>query len=270
MELRGPRAKLERAFARLRDLDRECNAYLETEPFRAVAEFDEEIGSHEVRLRGREDLPVFRWGLMVGDVVHNARSALDQAAWLMACRSTPVETLWQDDIGWRISFPVTSKPSRFRRHSVLKFLADDAKELIESVQPYNGGDLPEALGRLDRLWNIDKHRVIHSTTGSLDVSKVKFRPRAINIDDLMGGSPRTTFHELPNPVPDGAVIASVRFASGDGPPLTGVEVTGGPSVQFAFGSGFFALPIDGIGELLVQSGHILTMINDLPEHAEGS
>lgn len=263
MDLTGPRAKLDWAAQQLAALDRECSAHLETKPFHVAVEFED--GSHVVRFRGRKGMPVFRWGLMVGDVVHNARSALDQAVWLIACRSTPVETLWQPDVGWRISFPVAPKPSRFMQHRVMPFLAEDAKAVLEPLQPYHEGDIPESLEMLDRLWNIDKHRVIHSTTVQLDISEIKLRPGAIHIEDLIGNSPETTWHELPNPIPDGTKIASVRFKDGQGPPYTTVEVIGEPSVLLGFGSGFFALPIDGIGKLLVNADEVLSVIETLPE-----
>jgi hypothetical protein len=269
MDLKGPRAKLGWAAERLKALEAECVARLEAEPFRVIPEFDPASGSFVVRFRAPvDDWPQLRWGLMVGDVIHNARSALDQAVWLIACRSTPVEKLWEPEVGWRVAFPVTSSAAKFKRHRVMPFLAEDAKAVLRKLQPYNDGETPEALARLDRLWNIDKHRVIHGTTVSLDLSKVKFRPGALLVEDMVGDSPQTTWHSLPNPIPDGTAVASVRFRDGRGPPHTTVEITGGPVVTLAFGGGFFALPIDGIGGLLVHTARILTMIEALPEIVE--
>jgi hypothetical protein len=271
MELKAPRAKLDWAVERLKALETECLARLEAEPFRVVPEFDAAIEEFVMRFRAPvDDWPQLRWGLMVGDVIHNARSALDQAVWLIALRTTPVEELWQDDVGWKIAFPVTLSESKFNRHRALPFLADDGKEVLRGVQPYQEGDIPEALQLLDRLWNIDKHRVIHGTTVSLDLSGVKFRPGALMVEDLIGEPPQTTWRDLPNPIPDGTTIASVRFRDGRGPPHTMVEVTGEPSVTLAFGGGFFALPIDGIGGLLIHTARILSLIEDLPEVVEDS
>jgi hypothetical protein len=271
MELKAPRAKLEWAVERLKALEAECIARLEAEPFRVVPEFDAQGETFVVRFRApTEDWPQLRWGLMVGDVIHNARSALDQAVWLIALRTTPLEELWRDEVGWRIAFPVTSSRSRFDHHRTMPFITEDAKEVLRGVQPFEGGDTPEALERLDRLWNIDKHRVIHGTTVGLDLSGVKFRPAALMVEDLVGEPPQTTWHELPNPIPDGTAVASVRFREGRGPPHTMVEITGAPSVTLAFGGGFFALPIDGIGGLLIHTARILTLIEELPERVEES
>jgi len=134
---------------------------------------------------------------MVGDVVHNARSALDQAAWLLACRSNPVEELWEPSIAWKISFPITRDPGRFKTHRVLPFLHEDAIALLEGLQPYNGGATAQSIDHLDHLWNIDKHRVIHSSTIKLDISKVSFRPRAVFAERDLIEHPRSPLGASP-------------------------------------------------------------------------
>lgn len=177
LELLGPRFKLEWAVEKLEALDLECKRWVESQPLRVVSDFDDDAGCHVLRLNGRNDRTwVFRMGLMVGDVVHNARSALDQAAWLLACRSNPVEELWEPSTAWKISFPVTWDEERCKAHRVLPFLAEDAVAVLEGLQPYKRGNVEDCIGHLDRLWNIDKHRVIHSSNINLDISPVSFRP----------------------------------------------------------------------------------------------
>jgi hypothetical protein len=268
VELPGPRAKLDWAVKHLETLDREREALLETEPFFVASEFDQDAGCHVLSFRVRKDPWFLRLGLMVGDVIHNARSALDQAVWLVACRSNPIEMLWRQDVGRKIAFPVLSEEKAFPRHKVMPFISDDAKAVLGSLQPYKGGDTPVAIERLDRLWNIDKHRVIHSSMAQLDISGVTFRPGAIHMEDLIEG-PETTHYPIDG-LKDGTKIASVRFRDGRGPPLTKVEVKGKPTALIAFGSGFFALPVDGIGSLLVHTDKALSLIEALPEKAPAS
>lgn len=268
MELQGPRAKLERAFSQLKFLDDRVREFLDAKPFRVVPEFDDDSGSHILRLRSSVDEGTsVRWGLVVGEIVHNARSALDQTMWLVACRSNPVEMLWEDEIGRKIEFPLVRRKKRFPGHKVMSFIADDAKALLKGLQPYNRGDTPEALGKLDRLWNIDKHRVLHNCVMRLDLSAVAFRPKAIHPESMLGEFPITTWHPLPERMKDGTPVASIRFKDGAGPPYTGVDVNSHPSALIAFGSGFFALPIGGIGALLVQADHALSLFEGLPEEA---
>jgi len=268
LELLGPRAKLDWAVQKLEALDLECKRWVESEPLRVADEFDDEAGCHVMRLR-KSGVPLkdtFRMGLMVGDVVHNARSALDQAAWLLACRSNPVEKLWEPDTARKISFPVTRDPGRFKTHRVLSFLHEDAIAVLERLQPYQGGNIPDCLGHLDLLWNIDKHRVIHSLNINLDISGVRFRPGAVNAKrDLIENPPVTTLSEVGPGVEDGAEVARVRFHEGLGPPLTVVKVEGQPAFEIAFGSGDFCFPVDALGGLLVATARALSAVEALPD-----
>jgi hypothetical protein len=267
MELLGPRAKLDWAVKKLEALDQESKRWLEAQPLRVVPEFDDESGCHILCIR-RSQAPVnhLRFGLMVGDVVHNARSALDQATWLLACRSNPVEKLWEPDTARKISFPVTRDPGRFKTHRVLGFLHEDAITVLEELQPYKGGNIPECIGHLDLLWNIDKHRVIHSLNVNLDTSGTSFRPAAINGErDLLEHPPVTTWNTPLDAIKDGAEIARVRFHNGLGPPYTKVEVEGQPTCEIAFGSGAFCFPVVGLGGLLVATASALSNIEALPE-----
>ncbi|MBS1861751.1 MAG: hypothetical protein JSS68_08565 [Actinobacteria bacterium] len=269
MELQGPRAKLDWAIQKLETLDTESKAFLETQPLRAVSEFDDEAGCHIIRLRSNAG-PYARglhMGLMVGDVVHNARSALDHAAWLLACRSNPVNQLWEPRTARKISFPVTTEPELFKTHRVIPFLHEDAIAVLEEFQPYQGGDTADCIGHLDTLWNIDKHRVIHTSTINVDTSSISFRNAAIDMADLIEHPPETSWTEVPERIEDGTEIARVRFHSGNGPPWTKVKVEGQPSCEVAFGSGEFMFPPDALGGLLVATARALSAIEGLPEIA---
>lgn len=228
-------------------------------------EFDEERGCFVLRFRVREDAFPKYLGLRVGDVVHNARSALDQAAWLIACRSNPIEWLWEPEIGRRIAFPVIREEAGFRKHRVMPYIAEDAKVVLDELQPYGGGDIGQAIGDLDTLWNIDKHRVMHRSAAQLDVSRVGFRPGAIRIEDLET-DPDTTWN-YPEKLTDGAEIGSVRFRDGVGPPFTTITVTKEPEAVLAFGSGFVSFSIDVIGGMLVRVHEALSRIEGLSEKA---
>lgn len=266
LELLGPRAKLDWAVEKLEALDLESKRWLESQALHVAPEFDDEAGCHVVRLRRVEDPSLhLRFGLIVGDIVHNARSALDQAAWLLACRSNPVEELWEPDTARKIAFPLTRDPGRFKTHRVLRFLDEDAIAALERLQPYQGGNVPDCLGHLDLLWNIDKHRVIHSLNVNLDSSKVSFRPAAINGErDLIEHPPVTTWTPLTG-IEDGAEIARIRFHEGLGPPYTKVKVEGQPTYEVAFGSGEFCFPVDALGGLLFATARALSEIEALPE-----
>jgi hypothetical protein len=233
--LPGPRAKLKRAHEHLQALDGECRGFLYSEPYYVTAKFEPEAGCFVVRLRIREDVPI-RFSLIVGDLIHNLRSALDQAAWLVACRSTPVEQLWRPDTARKIAFPLAPSRERFEGHSIMPFIALDARAILEPLQPYHLEDTPQALGRLNELWNIDKHRVVHAGLGKIVLSKVAFRPRAIDPSDLVDGGSEVSFAAWGAEVEDGTELATVVFKSGQGPPATGVDITEQPGAQIIFGA----------------------------------
>jgi hypothetical protein len=271
VELDGPRAKFQWAVQHLKLLDDECRAVLEAKPFSVVPEFDHESGCHVMRFRVRDDLFSKKLGLRVGDAVHNARSALDQAVWLIACRSNPIDMLWEPSIARKISFPVLRDEERFPRHRLMPFITDDAKTVLDSLQPYKGGDMGKAMDDLDALWNIDKHRVIHQSVAQLDISHIGFRPGSVfPKKHLFETRPETTWFPLEGSLKNGTKIAAIRFADGAGPPETDVYVNGEPKAQIAFGGGFFALSVDVIGGLLVQVDQALSRIEALSEEAPRS
>lgn len=103
-----------------------------------------------------------RWGLLVGDAVHNMRSALDHLVYALAIRVTGQDP--PPDFN-RLQYVVVDDPSHWEgqlRH--LKPLNDEMRELIESVQPYKASPLDrmkyDVLRWLREIDDADKHRAI--------------------------------------------------------------------------------------------------------------
>ncbi|MGH2635314.1 MAG: hypothetical protein ACRDHU_04115 [Actinomycetota bacterium] len=103
------------------------------------------------------DMPP-EWGLRVGDIVHNLRSAMDYIAWQLG---------WWNQGGTpfgKTAFPICGNATLFNnKRWVLKSLSEEHVALIESCQPYQGGNrewpfLP--LADLRDLSDQDKHRVL--------------------------------------------------------------------------------------------------------------
>jgi hypothetical protein len=107
--------------------------------------------------------PDARWGLMIGDCVHNFRSALDHRMFQIVPEATRLE--YAD----KIDFPIFSAPAKYsqwKRMNAKWLAAVDPKavEIIDRLQPGDGGN-PNAtrhvLWLLRQLSNLDKHRRIH-------------------------------------------------------------------------------------------------------------
>jgi hypothetical protein len=124
-------------------------------------------------------VPVDEWGAIIGDVVHNLRSALDHLVWqlTLANGNTPPPNPVPRDSCWRkIGFPIWLKPYPADHRGNLIPWASARKEPkslwgvrpslradFEALQPFKHGQnaAKEPLAILDELWNIDKHRHLH-------------------------------------------------------------------------------------------------------------
>src|SRR5688572_1441682 len=77
--LAGAYIKIERAKEHVQDLETEITAFLGREPYRIVRQDDANTGEQTYRVLVSEDGPL-RWGAIIGDVIHNLRTALDHLA----------------------------------------------------------------------------------------------------------------------------------------------------------------------------------------------
>jgi hypothetical protein len=113
---------------------------------------------------------------IIGDIVTNARAALDYIMWELAQRyfSPPLDiTKFKDRK--LASFPIFETPAEIK--DCFDRLADrqipaGAITEIKAVQPYNAGYEPIRL--LAQLVNQDKHRLLLTTIGEFDHMTVEF------------------------------------------------------------------------------------------------
>lgn len=104
------------------------------------------------------------WGVLIGEALHNIRSALDHLAWQLVITGSDPSPRRPSDV----QFPIYDTSTKFDRNvdRRLPGVIDDYRTLIKGLQPYERGKLPEfqrygaPLGRLARLSNRDKHQVV--------------------------------------------------------------------------------------------------------------
>lgn len=169
MTLLGIREKINRADVHMRTLHSEVGEWIRANNDGITFEFDHDAG--ELVLRGAfPDDPVThaRWGIILGDWAHNLRSSMDHLLWqiVLACGGTP---------GEHNQFPIYDDPDTFDdrvkkpfsrgRRCCLSGVNQEAFDLIESYQPYQGNDGSRAhvLAIVRDLNNADKHRVVPTT-----------------------------------------------------------------------------------------------------------
>lgn len=162
MDVTGARIKVERARVHIAAVEAEAARWLaEVGPPRFEQEVLDGGLTHVVRLAHVPPTPP-HWGAIVGDVLHNLRSALDLLAWqaVIAGGGTP---------GKKTGFPVNAhNEDEQGDKNVTVALKGAVPELVAAMrrfQPYNRCHTTEAL-RNDALWvlhrlNIeDKHHLL--------------------------------------------------------------------------------------------------------------
>jgi hypothetical protein len=150
------------------------------------------------------DLPVpppkIRWGVLIGDALHNMRSSLDHLAWQLALKdgeppgytAFPIFRNREDAIR-------TDASGNPRRGSALYKIAGIrdplARDAIESVQPYKSPDGPDGhpLWILQTLNNADKHRIIQPMLIQTNYAALPWRP----LTDAPAGSITVAFNHDP-------------------------------------------------------------------------
>ena len=170
------RAKLRWARHHFETVRPQIEAFEQRDAHTFSHEFDTKTGQYTFYVHGLE-MTDPDWGLVIGDCLHNARTALD---YLLVRLYAYVAGEDPKDVRV-VSFPIYDDPADFaskvgglRKDPVLKHYVTR----IEELQPFNLGNpaiwglrefglpvyslLPAALSRLSNLDNIDKHRIVHA------------------------------------------------------------------------------------------------------------
>src|ERR1700674_3395463 len=173
--LDGPRYKILRAEVQIQAVQDEITWFLAGEPYSLIRHFDLEQSRDFYRAHIAHEPPA-KISIMVGEIVHNLRSALDHIAWQL----TPIGRR-----NTNTKFPITYiagtvDPEGWFKHQISNALGGVdpiAVGEIEACQPYNGWSSGEhPLSVLHALWVSDKHHsipVLGATvrSGTLTISK---------------------------------------------------------------------------------------------------
>jgi len=148
--------KLRRAKEHFYSLNAAINVFWDSKPNAVVHEYDTEKSKNLFRFKVLRDVPYESWGMVIGDLVHNARSALDYLAWRLA--GSDIEDI-------RTQFPICLTAKKFDDvRWRLKLIHPDAFAEISKLQPYTRPNPKEhALWFLQELDARDKHKLITVT-----------------------------------------------------------------------------------------------------------
>lgn len=181
--------RINRAKKHLNILNREIRAFIASKPYRAIINKNMEGGYYIVSPYLVKQYPI-SWGLLIGEVVHGLRSALDNIAWSVAITK---DTL--------TSFPIfIQRNDEFIRR--LERLHNDVRADVEALQPYNA---PNGQERRHPLWLlhiidiIDKHRIILPGATRVSIATGLTHPKYFFVDGFTHLNKGTVEFKLPLP-----------------------------------------------------------------------
>lgn len=198
----GSRAKIARAKHHLESLDRDIAGFLEGRPFRVTVDCISDGTLHIARLEHGPQPPFDRWAVIIGDCVHNLRSALDYVAWELAgSHDSDSETL----------FPIFDTLEDWNRKSRrrTKRLSAHVVGLIESMQPFRSATPSlSALSALRRVSDADKHKLLTVSAAVQGGFHCEFES-----DGEKPVAPERILLLPDTPLVGGAVVATIVFPS---------------------------------------------------------
>ena len=199
LDLRGVFAKLDRAAYHIGLLEKEVAEFRKEHPITAFAEVE---GGQTFLVKVRvPETPDLRWGVLLGDAIHNLRCALDHALWELVQRNVRAgfKTEPTDGQSRRITYPIAYERNDFYKATAIRFLTTRQVAFIRRYQPYLR-PWPQAapLGELAWLSNTDKHRIVHSAHAALETwddfklhcTSNLSAGRAIAVEPLIGAGDR--------------------------------------------------------------------------------
>lgn len=159
----GIRLKIKWAKKHIRELDAAINRFLQDQPYRIGAKPHRIPQIEHTTLYVAEVKPIpDEISLILGDAIHNLRSALDYLMWQLveAYGGTPNKSIY---------FPIADTVQQYQSaigNREIQKIAPNALDIIESVQPYVTPD--QTLWLLHQLDIIDKHRLLLTVAIAMD------------------------------------------------------------------------------------------------------
>jgi hypothetical protein len=192
--------KLDRSSYHLDSLDAKVVEWRERHPYEYVVELDRKRDYQRVKIKLIEP-PPDEFRLIIGDCLHNLRSALDNVVYELALAHIGINP-FPEDRARLLEFPIFGNRAMkaWECRNKIGCIPPDAQAIIKGLQPHNRGDefASDPLWKLHELNNMDKHRAPHITL--LAVSTVADFPDAPHLP----GELSINF----GPFEDGAQIAT--------------------------------------------------------------
>jgi hypothetical protein len=256
MTLSGVMAKFARADTHLNALRAEIPVFFDRDPYSFAECLDCEAGEYGLRIEIREPIPLM-WSVIVGDYVHNLRSALDHLAWQLVLVSGGTPNA-------RTAFPIfTSEPSNGRARTAWDAMTagmhDAIIETLREVQPYARADRASehGLAILAALSNADKHRLPVARFSAIAAHD----PGSLGLLPLRGVEILDAKIATGIPLEDGDQFAWAKVrCTGPNPEI---EVKGPLPMHVAFSAGTREVPMQGLVDVGQYAQQLMVLLTAL-------
>jgi hypothetical protein len=175
--------RLDRALYHLENLEEILDAWLDENPYKTWSEPDADSTKKLLWVEVVKPPPsAEELSPIIGDCIHNLRSALDNLAFELALAHTgaSLSSKIEGDSG----FPILRIEDSAKLDKMLKGVHPDAKAIIEGLQPYNRWKRAtnDPLWLLNKLDVEDKHRLPHVTL--LGTASLSFWVHSFDADEI--------------------------------------------------------------------------------------
>jgi len=229
-------------------LNREIEEFENRNPDPKAENFDPKTGRYTLAIEFGEEPDAERWGILLGDVIHNLRSALDHVIWQLVLLN---EAKPRPTNQWPMSRSAKKyiQPRKDGRASVreecLFGVSEPARTVIDGYQPHiEAARMNEHfLSVLAALSNADKHRLIQA--GFLGIQEF---PKGFLATQDVGTVLESNFIE--GPLEKGAYVVDCTLAITGPDPQ--VKMHRNLALVVGFGEQCFAR--NAIGEMMAMVG----------------
>lgn len=205
--LDGARAKIERAKKHFTDLAQEDRQFMALDPYGIDPHYDPQTRKLRFKHRVSHNPDPVLWATLIGDAVHNLRSAFDHLAWQLV-----IANGGKPD--WHTEFPVYyGDPMKYESSTSGKVegMATGAVTLIEHLQPYRAGSQfdRDPLYILNALDIEDKHHFLLVVGGAAWMPSLELQGTYVHVESVQFDGGRII------PLIDGAETSTnVTFGAG--------------------------------------------------------
>lgn len=256
--LDGVLAKLNRADAHLEALKGEIPAFFDLDPYSFREKLDCRGGTYSLHIEVREQPPI-QWSVLVGDIIHNIRSALDHLAWQLVLVSGGNPTR-RTQFPIFLEEPVDGKPLA-RWKGMVAGINAPILENVRRVQPYTSGDKAHenGLAILNALSNEDKHRLPVASVTAVARHRAPGERGLVKIRDIEFINEPMIAVERPLKDGDKVIWANVRCTG----PRPEIDVQGPISMHVAFRASSHHVPVQGLVEVFEHAQVVVGLFEAL-------